>query len=96
MAVRAKVKLQCGAQELEGKTVNPSLTGVLVRAHRIFPIGSPVRISLNFPQQTRPILGIGSVLRVGENQMGIQLNKLTMQESERLQEFLLPLIPAED
>jgi len=28
--------------------------------------------------------------------MGIQLGKLTPQESERLQEFLLPLIPAED
>jgi hypothetical protein len=82
---------------LEGETVNLSLTGVLVRAHRVIPAGSPVRISLSLPQQTRSISGMGSVVRVaGENQMGIQLDKLTMQESERLQEFLLPLIPAED
>lgn len=97
VAVRAKVRLQWGGQELEGETVDLSLTGVLVRAHRIFPAGSPVRISLSFPQQTRPISAMGSVVRVaGENQMGIQLDKLTLQESERLQEFLLPLIPAED
>jgi DNA-binding response OmpR family regulator len=97
VAVRAKVNLQWGALELEGETVNLSLTGVLVRAHRVIPAGSPVRISLSLPQQTRSISGMGSVVRVaGENQMGIQLDKLTMQESERLQEFLLPLIPAED
>jgi len=97
LAVRAKVKLQCGAEELEGETVNLSLTGVLVRAHRVFPTGSAVKISLSIPQQTKPISGMGSVVRVaGENQMGIQLGKLTPQESVRLQEFLLPLIPAED
>ena len=97
LAVRAKVKLQCGAEELQGETVNLSLTGVLVRAHRVFPTGSAVKISLSIPQQTKPISGMGSVVRVaGENQMGIQLGKLTPQESERLQEFLLPLIPAED
>ena len=97
VAVRAKVTLRWGAQELEGETVNLSLTGVLVRAHRVFPKGSPVRVSLSFPQQNRPISGMGSVVRVaGENQMGIQLDKLTVQESERLQEFLLPLIPAEE
>ena len=94
--VRTKVRLQCGAQELEGETVNLSLTGVLVRAHRVFPNGSSVRISLSCPRQTRPISGMGSVVRiVAENQMGIQLDKLTLQESERLQEFLLPFIPVD-
>jgi hypothetical protein len=39
---------------------------------------------------------MGSVVRiVAENQMGIQLDKLTLQESERLQEFLLPFIPVD-
>jgi hypothetical protein len=41
----------------------------------------------------RPVVGVGSVVRVLDgNQMGIQLNHLTVAESERLQEFLLPLI----
>jgi hypothetical protein len=29
------------------------------------------------------------------NQMGIQLDRLAVRESERLQEFLLPMIPNE-
>ena len=44
-----------------------------------------------------PNLGIGdgSVMRiVGENQMGIQLDGLPIQESSRLQDFLLHQLPA--
>jgi hypothetical protein len=41
----------------------------------------------------RPIVGLGSVVRVlSDHEMGIQLNQITLDESERLQEFLLPLI----
>jgi hypothetical protein len=44
----------------------------------------------------KPVVGEGSVVRVlGGNQMGIQLDQLAVAESERLQEFLLPLIPNE-
>ena len=96
VAIRSRVRLQSGAQELEGETVNLSMRGVLVKAHRTFAVGSSVNVWLTVPKQTRPIAGRGSVVRVTEqNQMGIQLNGLTVGESERLQEFLLPLIPAE-
>ncbi len=45
---------------------------------------------------TKSIDAPGSVARVmGRNQMGIQLDQLSADESERLQEFLLPLIPSE-
>jgi hypothetical protein len=38
-------------------------------------------------------VGSGAVARkLNENQMGIYLNQLTAADSERLQEFLLPLI----
>jgi hypothetical protein len=42
----------------------------------------------------KPIVSAGSVARIlGGNQMGIHLDRLPVEESERLQEFLLPMIP---
>jgi DNA-binding response OmpR family regulator len=94
VAFQSKVRLRCRAEELEAETVDLSLTGVLVKAHRTFPVGSPVNVALNLSQRMRPIVGVGSDVRVtGDNQMAIQLDQLTVRESERLQEFLLPFIP---
>ncbi len=53
-------------------------------------------MSLQLSPRMRPIVAAGSVVRIlAGNQMGIQLHQLTLSDSERLQEFLLPLIPAE-
>ena len=53
-------------------------------------------VAMQLSPRARPIVGVGSVARVmGGNQMGIQLDQLSAGESERLQEFLLPLIPSE-
>ena len=94
--IRSKVRLQWGAQEVEGETVDLSLSGVLVKAHRTFAVGSTVNVTLNLSQHMKPVVGMGSVVRVvAPNQMGIQLDQLSVRESERLQEFLLPLIPTE-
>lgn len=94
VAIRSKVKLRYRGEELEGETVDVSLSGVLVKAHRTLPVGSPVTVALNLSQKMRPIVGVGAVVRVvGENQMGIQMDQLSVRESERLQEFLLPHIP---
>jgi hypothetical protein len=44
--------------------------------------------------QMKPVLAAGSVVRVLDgNRMGIELDQLSVSESERLQEFLLPLLP---
>ncbi len=96
IAIQSKVRLRYRADELEGETVDVSLSGVLVKAHRTFPIGAPVNVAMQLSPRARPIVGVGSVARVlGGNQMGIQLGQLSAGESERLQEFLLPLIPSE-
>ena len=96
VAFQSKVRLRHRADELEGETVDVSLSGVLVKAHRTFPVGSPVNVAMQLSPRARPIVGVGSVARVlGGNQMGIQLDQLSVRESERLQEFLLPLIPNE-
>ena len=93
VALQSKVTLRHGADDLEGETVDVSLSGLLVKAGRTLPTGSPVHVTLDLAPQMRPVVGVGSVVRVlGGNQMGIQLNQLTVAESERLQEFLLPLI----
>jgi DNA-binding response OmpR family regulator len=96
VALQSKVRLTCGAEELEGETVDVSLCGLLVKAGRVLATGSPVHVSLDLSPRLEPIVGAGSIVRVlGENQMGIQLDQLTAAESQRLQEFLLPLIPNE-
>jgi two-component system chemotaxis response regulator CheY len=94
--IKSKVRLKFGNEESEGETIDVSMRGLLVRAPRIAPVGSSLRLSLQLSQRMRPIIADGSVVRIhGRNQMGIQLDQLTLSDSEKLQEFLLPLIPTE-
>lgn len=94
--IQSRVRLTMGDEELIGETVDVSMSGVLVRAAHVVPVGSSLRMSLQLSRRMRPILASGSVVRIlGGNQMGIQLHQLTVPDRERLQEFLLPLIPAE-
>ena len=91
VALQSKVRLKFGVEVLEAETVDLSLCGILVKAGRTLPLGSPVHVSLDLSPQLKPVVGVGSVVRVfGGNQMGIQLDRLTIAESEKLQEFLLP------
>ena len=81
-------------QEIVGETVNVSLEGMLIRTPRTLPVGSSVGVSLYLHQAMKPVVGAGSVVRVhSHEQMGIHLGRLTWEESQRLQEYLLPLIP---
>jgi DNA-binding response OmpR family regulator len=92
--IQSKVRLRFGEEELESETIDVSMSGLLVRAPRVAPVGSSLRMSLQLSQRTRPIVAAGSVVRIfSGNQMGIQLHQLNLPDSERLQEFLLPLIP---
>jgi DNA-binding response OmpR family regulator len=93
VALRMKVRLGFENREIEGETIDVSLNGMLVKAPTTLPAGSPVKVSLFLSPGTKPIVGSGAVARkLNENQMGIYLNQLTAADSERLQEFLLPLI----
>jgi CheY-like chemotaxis protein len=93
VAVKSKVQITFGGQEIVGETVNVSLEGMLVRTQRTLPLGSSVGVSL-YLNQGNPMVGAGSVVRVcGREEMGIHLSRLTREDSQRLQEYLLPLIP---
>jgi CheY-like chemotaxis protein len=93
VALRCKARLGLEKEEYECETIDVSLSGMLIQGCRTLPVGSSVRISLEFSPQMKPLVGSGSVVRVlSGHRMGIQLNHLTVGESNRLQEFLLPLI----
>lgn len=94
--LQSKVRLRFGLEEIMCETVDVSLNGILVKAPRTIPAGSAVHVSMELSHRMRPVVGAGSVARIlAGNQMGIHLDRLTVGESERLQEFLLPLIPNE-
>jgi two-component system chemotaxis response regulator CheY len=94
--LHSKVRLLIGGEELEGETIDVSMTGLLVRAPRIAPVGSTLRMSMQLSQRMRPIVANGTVVRVhGGNQMGIHIDHLTLTEGDRLQEFLLHSILSE-
>jgi len=91
--LRSKVKLGFGAKEWLGETIDVSLDGMQVKGAETVAAGSIVSVSLLLSPSLRPIEGHGSVVRVlSDDRIGIQLNQLTLEESARLQEFLLPLI----
>ena len=90
--VTQKVLVRCGQEEIEGETVDMSLSGMLVRSSRTFPLGSSLRLRLRLGDG-EPITRLGSVVRlVGGNQMGIDMVRLRPSEEDALQEFLLPMI----
>lgn len=92
--VQSRVQLRSAGEDIEAETIDMSLSGMLVRARRPIAPGTHVQMSMHLMPGTRPITGLGSVVRtVGANQMGIHIERLDSHADERLEEFLLPLIP---
>jgi CheY-like chemotaxis protein len=96
-----RFKLRCGVSinspqaSLNGNTLDLSLGGMLVQAERAFPLGTPVTINLEIERGLAPLSSAARVVRVvGPDCMGIQFENLGSKESNRLQQFLLPLILA--
>jgi CheY-like chemotaxis protein len=91
--ITQKVILQCGKEEVEAETVDMSLSGMLVRSPRTFPLGAPLRLRIRLSEGAQPITRIGSVVRVvSSDQMGIDMLRLKASEEDPLQDFLLPFI----
>ncbi len=93
VALRSRVHIGHDQQEWEGETIDVSLNGMLVKGPTSLMAGMTVRVNLYLSPDMKPIVGLGSVMRLlNDNEIGIQLNQLTLAESGRLQDFLLPLI----
>jgi len=85
-----RVRLVSEHLRVEGETIDLSLGGMLVRVPRTFARGTLVEFSLHLPDTDKPIVGLGLVTRVnGSNEMGLKIDRLTLEESGRLQEYLL-------
>jgi DNA-binding response OmpR family regulator len=92
---RIKVHLATSHLQLEGETIDISLGGMLVRVPRTFPLGALVEISMFLPEAVKPVVGLGSVTRANrKDEMGVRIDRLTIEESRRLQDFLLRVFVA--
>jgi sigma-B regulation protein RsbU (phosphoserine phosphatase) len=96
IALRSRVQLTHEKGDWEGETIDVSLNGMMVSSSKTVPKGSSLGFSLHLAAGSKPVVGGGSVMRViGENQMGILLDRMTLAETGRLQDFLMPLIVRE-
>lgn len=87
---RMRVHLASAHLQLEGETIDVSLGGMLVKVPRTFTMGTLLEFNLYLPATDKPIVGLGLVMRVtGSNEMGVKIDRLSVAESERLQEYLL-------
>jgi DNA-binding response OmpR family regulator len=96
--LHTRVRVQFDSEEVEGQTIDLSLNGMMVQLPGKVPPLSPVRVSIYDPNDGGPpITASGSIVRVlGENCLGIHLNRLAPSENSRLQELLLPMILREE
>jgi len=91
--LQTKVRIKSDKAEIIGETIDISLNGALIKTPQTIPVGSLVEISLYLPAGARPVVGLGTVVRIlNTNQMGILIDRLSAVEIGRLQEFLLPKI----
>jgi len=95
--LQTRVQVQFDQKEIEGETIDISLSGMLIKMPADVPDGAPIRIRLYALDSGVPIIGSGSVVRtLSGNRVGIQMHRMAPIESNRLQEFLLPLIANDD
>ncbi len=80
------------SQSVECRTLDLSLTGMLVQCAAPFPVGEEVEVRLHLTAGGPPLLTSGRVARVLEDGcIGIELVNVPAAR-QRLQEFLLPLL----
>jgi len=96
VSVRCKAILESDSLRIEGATLDMSLNGLLMQAGTTFSAGTRVAVTLQLKPGAAPLRAGGKVARlIGDDCMGIEMASMGQEESERLQEFLLPLILAE-
>jgi len=91
--VRCKVTLESKGIQAQGSTLDMSLNGMLVQAAQCFPVGELVNLSVSLKSPQPPVHAAARVARtIGEDCMGLHLERISPADIERMQDFLLPLI----
>jgi CheY-like chemotaxis protein len=94
--IRCRLSIECGAERVNGETLDLSLGGMFVEASRGLPLGSNVIVRLELKPGQPPLRLAARVIRVSANDcMGLQIENAGSAEGKALQEFLLPLILSE-
>jgi CheY-like chemotaxis protein len=90
-----KVSLDSGKRQLDGMTLDLSFGGMFVQASDTLPVGTRVQVALETSPGTPRLALDGRVARVlGNDCMGLQLENTRYEQSQKLQDFLLPLMLA--
>ena len=93
VAIERKVEVWFNEDRVEGKTIDVSLNGMLVRTTRIFAPGSHVKARIDLILGRPPLTLSGVVARVVDpDSMGIHFDAIGLSEGKQLQDFLLPLM----
>ena len=76
-----------------GATIDMSLTGMRVKMNRLFPVDSIVTITLELmPDTPRLNFKCRVVRQIDDDCMGVEYEGMDEQESQKLEEFLLPRV----
>ena len=95
VAIKCQVTIELGVEKLSGWTIDLSLGGMHVQTPRVMPLGSAVVVKLQYAKDSQPLTLNAKVLRVsGNDSMGLQFAELGEKTTKTLQDFLLPLILA--
>jgi signal transduction histidine kinase len=88
ISFRRKISVRFASEIFEAETVNLSLSGMLVKASRVFPPGSQVYLTFEIAEGEEPFTTRGSVARiVGSDQMGIHVEAVDAVNLGRLTAF---------
>lgn len=99
-----RVMIRLRSEEVKDKSIllcmteNISLTGMLLRSGRLYPVGTPVMFDFMLPRGKKPIEGKGTIVRhtlLGREKvvgMALQYKSFLQDSRERLEQFLSPKI----
>jgi len=92
--VSCKISIESDARQISGSTLDLSIGGTFVRGSAALPVGALANVTIDL-MSNPPFVSAARVLRVSDGDcMGMQFERLSVQQSKRLQDFLLPLILA--
>jgi len=93
VAVSRRAAIIHRGDRIDGATIDVSLGGMMFHGDRLFELGTQVDVELNLGIAGARVHATGRVARTLEDRsMGIEFLHLGARDSEKLQEFLLPLV----
>jgi CheY-like chemotaxis protein len=91
------VSIEAGQQRIKGTSVDLSATGMSVKSSESLPVGSSVRVGLELQAGKPPVQLSARVVQIyGDGCMGLEIEKGSPDDDRRFQDFLLPMVRANE